>query len=708
MSDRRKSPDQGVRGFLVDIFARALRPRPTQTIGQWAEGEHLMIPPEESHGAPGEYREATEPVATIVHQFVQDPRYRVFIGLKPSRMGFTLAAFVAIGFWLEHFMTNIILCIDDQRQVKKLARERLIPLLKSIRCLRDVMPTSKRLLTAMVLWLKGRTIHLAGARSIADVTSITAGLVIGDEVDQWKDFATGEASAFWHLLDRIMDVPGAKAAFFGKPRNETDILYTQYLTGSRHHCFVPCPHCGMMQVLKWDQLKFDHCKQENGNFDITRVLREVYYLCASPACQQTESGGRIYERHKPQMLTRREWRQTYFGDDPEYQLDPSKMSVSINQLYSLRPELTWGEIAKHFITARKEGGTALAHFFRTRFGEPERKAQAITKKEEILILTRYAPHDALRAWWLANQATIRPGLADTSHDAAESLTKEESALLKSASRRPYKHGQCPWKPAVVLMFCDVQTALNEKKWVKMAFRDTGECAIIDYGIFVSFAQLIPEADKPVKIMDWGDTPEIERADPVTAYIWIDEGGGDKNEIAVREFCVRPDTDGRFFPSKGAGGAQIKHVVEEHTREIADRDGIVQKICAYHFSHDTFASELYYERIKKHEKTLLALAQGIEPEAHPMWLPEFPDDQFVTELCSERLVKKKVRGKMEYIWQKTGQRVNDFQDGAKGCLAMWHFLKKYYIRASSDAGAADPPVDTPPPQQTRDYVLKRPS
>ena len=693
MSDRGANSRGGLRGWLFGLLSRAFRGRPDMTIGKWAESVGLNIPADESHALPGPYREDSEPVATIVHQFLQDPRYRVFIGPKPSRMGYTLAAIVAIAYWLTHFACDIIFCIDDQRQVKKFARKRLIPLLRSVKSIADILPASKRALTNTVLWFKGVTLHLAGARSIADVTSITAGLVIGDEVDQWKDFASGEASAFWHLLDRIMDVPGAKAVFFGKPRNETDILWTQYLTGTRHTCFVPCPHCGHMQPLKWENLVFEHCKQDNGNYDIERMKREIYYRCASPACQASEAQGIIRESHKEWMVRRHEWRQTYFGDDPDYQLDPVKMSVTpAGQIYSLRPELTWGNIAAHFITARKEGGVALAHFFRTRFGEPERKAQAVTKKEEINALSHYAPLENIRKW--GERLPVYGG------------------TVADIVRRPYQHGECPFAPCVVLMFCDVQTVLNEKKWVKMGFRVNGEAAIIDYGIYRSFDRLIEEADKPVKVVDWGNTPKAERVDPVVRFCWIDEGGtnsgSERNEILVREFCARPETMDRFFPAKGAGGLQIKAVVEEHSRTTNAPDGSEVTIVAYHFSHDTFASELFYRRIKKHEEILLAIAQGITPEAQPLWAPAFLDDQFVTEMCSEILVKKRVRGRTEYVWEKTGRRVNDFPDGVKGCFGMWHNIKGLWAGEEEEA-AASPPV--PPEEENalpreREYLLHR--
>jgi phage terminase large subunit GpA-like protein len=657
------------RGVLESLFIRAFRPRPTETIGKWAEEEGLMIPPEESHGEPGRYREDAEPTATIIHKFLQDDRYKVFVGPKPSRMGYTLAAIVAICYWLRHYTVNIIFCIDDQRQVKKFARTRLIPILKSLRCLADIMPTNARALTQTALFFRGITLYLAGARSIADVTSITAGLFFADECDQYKNFATGEGGAPFHLLDRIMDVPGAKGVFFGKPRNESDFLHQNMMTGTRHQCFVKCPFCGFDQPLVFKNLKFDHCKEERtGNYDLLRVERETYYECANPACVASETKGKIEEHHKPKMILAHEWRQTYFGDDPDYQLDPRKMSIiPASQLYSLRRALTWGAIAVDFIKAQREGGVALAHFFRTRFGEAERQSQTVTKKEEVLRLQHYIPRAELMKWGAEGMKTA----------------------LATVPRKKYDHGHCPFPPAVVLMYSDVQPVINERKWVKMAFRNTGEAAVVDYGIAKTYLKLLHEANKQIIVDDWEDTLEDERENPVTSFVWIDEGGttigAERHAVEVQEFCARNDTFGRFHPAKGAGGGQLVRAVEQHLRkDVATPEGDVVDVIALHYSHAIFASELYYGRIKRHDEILMAIAQGMPPDYQPLWLPGFPDDQFVEELISEILIKKRVRGKMEYVWQKTGKRVNDFGDGVKGCLAEWHFIKADYLPGSSRA------------------------
>ena len=645
--------------FINDLLSQAFRPRPKGSVKTWAV-DNIRLSSEESSGSPGPYNPELEPWSTILFDFIQDPRYDECIVLKPSRCGYTLVCFIIICWWFVHLSTNAIFCIDNAKEVKKISKKRIIPLIKSVAALHDVLPASERQMTLETLFLKGRTLYMAGAQSVASVTNKSASLVVTDELDQFREFASGEANSLAHLRDRVMDVPGAKSIHGGKPRNAEDILWSEFLTGTRHKLFVPCPHCSTMQTLDFKQLKFDHCRDEDGVFDQQRVAAETYYQCCNPECQHTAPHhGRIEEHHKGGMLAKREWRQTNFGQD-EDKPEPRKMSVHTSQLYSLRPKLTWSSIALHFIKAQKKGGRELAHFFRTRMGEPYREKQTVIKGEMV------------------------------------------RALAKDSA---YRHGECPVVPAVIFMEVDVQ--IDVKKWAKMAFLSDGTGYILDYGEVLTFDDLYEIAETPIKILDWGDTPEDERTDPIVSYMWIDEGDGENSTKDVRDFCARhrsrshPLNGGQWiFPCKGAGGHQIKGAVDERDREV---DGY--KFKAYHVSHNEFATELYLQRIAKNDEIHAALrimrqspSKRIPIAAPPLYLMRNPDEEFINELCAEKRMLKKVRGRLRWVWIDPTDP-NDYGDCIKYGLAMWHFLRAFYGWEGPEGEAAEGM-----PSKSRDYVL----
>lgn len=654
--------------MLTGMLSAVFRPRSKEGASKWARRE-VSLSSDESPGAPGNYNPDLEPAAELVLDFATDPEYDELFFLKPSRMGFTLAALIAMCWWLTEIAGNIIFCIDKAKEVKKLCKVRIIPLMKSIKALAGIMPANDRAMTTETLYLKGKTAYMAGAASVANVTNKGASLVVADELDQYEEFASGEANALEHLRDRIMDVSGAKLIAGGKPRNETDILWPEYQSGTRHRLFVPCPHCHEMQTLEFKGLKFDHCRDDDGNFDLARVARETYYECANPACRLTEPHfGRIDERHKAWMMSRREWRQTNFGQDDE-KPEPRKKSAHVSHLYSQRAKITWSAIALHFLRANKKGGRALAHFWRTRMAEPHREKLAIIKGEMVKLL---------------------------------------------AKDSTYRHGQCPVKPLVVLMAVDVQ--IDVKKWVKAAFLEDGTCYIIDYGETLTYDELIPVFETPVEVVDWGDTPEDERDPPLCEFAWIDEGDGNNSMKDVREFCARPECRGRFFPSKGAGGMQLQKVVDERKRVVGSYN-----FTAYHFSHDAFAAELYLKRIGKFDEILAAEKHNANPRNArkvPMPAPRLhlmrnPDDQFIDELCAEKRILKKVKGRLRWVWDEPDGD-NDFGDCVKALLAMWWHYWELTTGSEEDGGAvedddshASEEADSSEgePKSGRTYILK---
>lgn len=671
--------------IITGLLSQAFRPTPKGSIAEWG-AENVPLSAEESAALPGNYNVAAEPWATILFDFAQDPNYDELIIRKPSRMGYTLAFFVLMMWWLTHLSTNVIFCIDNAKEVKKVSRTRIIPLIRSVKSLGDVVPANDRALTNETLFLKGKTVFMAGAQSISQVTNKTASLVAGDEVDQFEDFASGEANAAEHLRDRVMDVPGSKLIFGGKPRNAEDFLTTEYQTGSRHKLFVPCPHCGLMQTLEWKNVKFDHCRDEDGGFDQARVLKETFIQCISPECRLTgPEHGKIREHHKRWMLetkagrlVRAQWRQTNLGQD-EDKPEPRKMSVQINQLYSLRPKITFGAIAVHFIQASRKGGRKLAHFFRTRMGEPHQERQTIIKNEHI------------------------------------------RALAKDST---YKHGQCPVLPVFIAMAVDVQ--IDVKKWSKVAFLSTGEAFIIDYGECLTFDALYEIAEQDIEILDWGDVDPDNRDRVMVDYMWIDEGDGDNSMKDVRDFCIKersrshPINGGHWiFPCKGAGGIQIKGAVDERSRSVDIKvNGETKKyeFNAYHLSHNEFATELYLQRIGKHDEICAAMdimrkhpSKRVPLPAPRLHLMKGADDEFIDELCAEKRQLKKVRGRLRWVWVDPADP-NDYGDTVKYCLAMWHFVRADYGWMPDEVEAypgetSDDEGEGTAKKKGRDYVLK---
>lgn len=218
------------------------------------------------------------------------------------------------------------------------------------------------------------------------------------------------------------------------------------------------------------------------------------------------------------------------------------------------------------------------------------------------------------------------------------------------------------------MASDVQE--DVKKWVKVAFMPDGECFVVDYGACLSYDELLLEADKPVIIDDWGDTPEEDRKDPVVFLGLIDEGHDQKG---VRDFCQR--SDDRFYPVKGRGGIQVKDVVEEKTNFTHNDEPIVVYFC----SDDDFKAELYLMRIGKFHEIEKAHKAGQKHPIPRLWFPRKPNPEFIAELCAEKREQVMKRGRLVWAWVDPTDP-NDWGDALKYCFVDWYLIKEFFQNA----------------------------
>ncbi|MGY8832852.1 MAG: terminase gpA endonuclease subunit, partial [Pseudomonadales bacterium] len=167
--------------------------------------------------------------------------------------------------------------------------------------------------------------------------------------------------------------------------------------GDQRHYYVPCPHCGTMQVLEWEGLKY------------TDNYRMVQYQCVTPGCALIE------EHHKAKMLAAGEWRAHAPGDG-------ETVSFTLSALYAPAGWLSWTDMAKEFDEAKKlqEKGDpgSMQVFYNTRLSRLWDSAEEITKATE---LRKRAEAEGHRLGLVPAGALILTAAVDTQHNRLELL-----------------------------------------------------------------------------------------------------------------------------------------------------------------------------------------------------------------------------------------------------------------------------------------------
>lgn len=630
--------------------------------------KHVNLPREVSPTHPGLVDLDVTPVTTLVYDWFDDPQWRELIMVKGSQGGASQAAQNLSVYIAEHQLGDIMWTLESDKKVVELNNERLKPMItKSCESLRRFIYEDEDKLKNRVLLLKGLKINMAGARTASAVASRTVPFHFGDEVDEWPiELGGNESNALDLLRERAKLIPWAKLFFFSKPRNDITpeqsddhklrnrkkkddgIIWAEYLTGTRHKCHIECPHCAHPHELVWENVRFQHCRTEDGKaWDYVRMERETFFQC--PSCNQ----GFTEEQKVHQLLHHRKWVQTNFDGDEDNEGNrinlpiPKKMSAHISDLYANTrefPELTVGKLAVKWCSATTT--SARRAFRRGTLGLP-----VVKQKFEKL--------------------DIAP-------------------LLSLAGT--YARGSVPTRPAWTDMMIDVQGHGKLYKWLKLGYgkvtnHEVDDTVwIIDHGETESEEELEAIFAKPIPVLDeageWiiRDGERIWTGKHITSQTgWIDEGDGFTSN-QVLNLCIRPKLYPRFGTVKGRGGKQTEHMIDRVILQ-ENRTHKTKRVDRYLIDADYFLDELYEERIAKRDLIDQALHKKLPPPAGRLWFFANAAKGFLSEFCTEKKDYHLRLGKLVFGWlPKPVGGKNDFSDLVKYGLAKWYRTKPKILEA----------------------------
>lgn len=649
----RVNPD--VHAQLAAALSRIYAPACELSCWDWAHA-NIILTPEESRDHHGPYSGLLTIYIKRLMDFVNAPaeQEKEFIIRKSAQLGFTLAYLIIICYLAATRPTHVLFAMDSAKEAKNISL-RIQRLLTTNAALAGVFTDEgEDDLQNLLLRLRGMDVHLSGSGTAGAFANKSVGHAILDELDKHLPSPGGHANTIDLARDRLKKVEQGKLIAGGTPQNWEGETNQNFLTGTREELHVPCPHCGHMQPIRWEQMRFDHCKDLAGAWDYQRVLTETFLECENKvACSLP-----IREAHKAKIFHRGKWIAHNKGQDDDKPF-PGRASIWINDLYSQDPQTTWGRLAVKWIDAQRSP-SKLRNFFNETLGLPKRELKIEITKSDLYKLAGGYAHGCM-----PKEPAINP---DT-------------------------------KAAAIVVCSDVQG--TEKKWVKVGFLSSGEAFIIDYGRCLSYTELIAIADEPVWIgFERPEDNELEairtealaknldyyallrtrfpdRSWHVASVGFIDEG---HETFVVRDFChstgdnkANPPTPPRFFPCKGVSHVSPRELVEE----ISDKFRTAKEgtdapfITVYHFNDDALKSDLYLGRIGQFD----AIVKGKSAVAR-LWLPAYAEAEFIDELCQEKRAPIMHRGKISMMWLEP-KGANDWGDAVKMSGALWHVIKAQF-------------------------------
>lgn len=363
-------------------------PVPLTTV-QWAD-QHYYLPKESSY-TPGQWE--TLPFQVAIMNSMGNDRIRTVNLIKSARVGYTKMLLGVEAYFIEHKSRNSLLFQPTDSAAEDFMKSHVEPTIRDVPVLLELAPWFGRKHRDNTLTLKrfssGVGFWCLGGAAAKNYREKSVDVVCYDELSSFEPDVEKEGSPTLLGDKRIEGSVWPKSIRGSTPKIKGFCQIEKAANESAHFMrfYVPCPHCGEAQYLKFgDDATTFGLKWEKGKPEA------VYYLCEHNGCviRQSEldqTDGR-WICDNTGMWTR-DGLTFYSAGDEEIQ-PPRSISYHIWTAYS--PFTTWVQIVYDWLDALKDPN-GVKTFINTTLGEPYE--EAVTEKLSFeLLLEKVCHYDA--------------------------------------------------------------------------------------------------------------------------------------------------------------------------------------------------------------------------------------------------------------------------------------------------------------------------
>ena len=331
------------------------RPPPRLTLSQWADQYFYLSA--ESAAEPGRWK--TLPYQRGIMDAITDPETERVSVMKSARVGFTKMLNATIGHYVHYDPCPIMVVQPTIEDAEGYSKEEIAPMIRDVPVLAELFPEAKAKdgeNTILHKIFRGGSLSMVGANSPRGFRRVSRKVVLFDEIDGYPPSAGAEGDQL-KLAERRTEyywdrklIYGSTPTIAGRSRIET-----LFLAGDQRRYYVPCPHCGYMDILVFRR-EFTLNGEPRGHFMHWPKDQpdKAHFVCR-------DCGSAIEHTQKRDMIENGEWR--------AHAPFNGHASFHIWAAYSYSPNASWGQIAKEFIEAAHHGPEQLKTFVNTVLGE---------------------------------------------------------------------------------------------------------------------------------------------------------------------------------------------------------------------------------------------------------------------------------------------------------------------------------------------------
>ena len=345
--------------WIMDALA-VLKPPEKLTVSEWADKYRILS--ELDSAAPGHWRTSKTPYLKAVMDAFNADFIHDITFCAGTQLGKTSAEQNMIGYAVAQDPGPMLVVYPSEKLAKFTSEKRLQPLIMLSPALREKF--NERGSKDLELSFDTMYIALVGANSASDLSSRPARYVFFDEIDKFPKWTGAEAGPLELAAERPKTFYNRKIVKVSTPTLKTGNIWQGWLNADiQYRYFVPCPHCGEMQVLEFGQIKWPEGSDE------TEARAAASYECKY--CHEI-----IDDRQKPAMLRAGEWR-----GERKRKGRAHKVAYHLNSIYS--PWLTFGDVAAKFL-ASKDEPALLMNFVNSWLAEPWEDKSSRMKSDVVM------------------------------------------------------------------------------------------------------------------------------------------------------------------------------------------------------------------------------------------------------------------------------------------------------------------------------------
>ena len=262
-SEHAPSPEMILAG-IRDTFASALRPDPELTISEWSDQYRVLS--RVSAGEPGRWRTSRTPfLREIMDCLSPSSPYSRVVYMKPAQIGGSEVLLNMLGYIIHYAPGPVMLVEPTVELAKRFSRQRIAPLIENTSVLAERVSDPRERDSGNTILAKefpGGVLVATGANSSVGLRSMPARFLLMDEVDAYPPSAstgaagTEEGDPVDLAIRRTATFANRQIAMVSTPTiAEVSRIEQAYLESDQRKYYVPCPHCGTFQVLRWAQVK---------------------------------------------------------------------------------------------------------------------------------------------------------------------------------------------------------------------------------------------------------------------------------------------------------------------------------------------------------------------------------------------------------------------------------------------------------------------